>query len=131
MHRARPPQALEQRIKGDIASNPVMVSGKSRFQGGRTPRLLLFCASTFCMRGGAVAEHRILLPVPPRPPYTYAYTYNNDNINNENKQVYSKSYCPYCTRVKALFGDMGVKIVVAELDQLRASSPPPSFSELG
>lgn len=36
----------------------------------------------------------------------------------ENKVViYSKSYCPYCTKAKALFGELHVPIKVIELDQ--------------
>ena len=37
----------------------------------------------------------------------------------ENKvTVWSKTYCPFCTRVKGLFEEMGVEAFVVELDRL-------------
>lgn len=32
--------------------------------------------------------------------------------------VYSKTYCPYCTRVKGLFSELNVPAVVLELDTM-------------
>eukprot|EP00698_Gefionella_okellyi_P005083 TRINITY_DN14670_c0_g1_i1.p1 TRINITY_DN14670_c0_g1~~TRINITY_DN14670_c0_g1_i1.p1 ORF type:complete len:131 (-),score=29.98 TRINITY_DN14670_c0_g1_i1:60-452(-) len=37
-------------------------------------------------------------------------------VNNNAVVVYSKSYCPYCKRTKALFQQLGVNAVVTELD---------------
>eukprot|EP00250_Pteridium_aquilinum_P034033 c6908_g1_i1 orf=503-1039(-) len=39
--------------------------------------------------------------------------------NSENPVVvYSKTWCPYCARVKSLFKELGVKPFVVELDEL-------------
>lgn len=32
--------------------------------------------------------------------------------------VYSKSYCPYCTKTKTLLNELGVHFVLVELDQI-------------
>lgn len=32
--------------------------------------------------------------------------------------IFSKSYCPYCTATKNLFKQLGVEVVVLELDQI-------------
>lgn len=32
--------------------------------------------------------------------------------------VYSKSYCPYCAKTKALLQELGVQFVLVELDQV-------------
>jgi glutaredoxin 3 len=37
--------------------------------------------------------------------------------------VFSKSYCPFCDRTKALFTDLGVEIKVYELDQIGDDGP--------
>mmetsp|Transcript_26714 Transcript_26714/g.58159 ORF Transcript_26714/g.58159 Transcript_26714/m.58159 type:complete len:157 (-) Transcript_26714:685-1155(-) len=39
--------------------------------------------------------------------------------NNENAvMIYSKTYCPFCNRVKSLFASLNVDVTVAELDQI-------------
>jgi glutaredoxin 3 len=41
------------------------------------------------------------------------------NLTKNNKVVvFSKSYCPYCTKTKTLFKDLGVSAKVLELDQI-------------
>jgi len=32
--------------------------------------------------------------------------------------IYSKTYCPFCNRVKSLFASLDVDVTVAELDQI-------------
>ncbi|KAG6608859.1 Glutaredoxin [Phytophthora cinnamomi] len=36
--------------------------------------------------------------------------------------VYSKSYCPYCTRTKTLLTELGAKFDVVELDEVAGGS---------
>ncbi|KAE9055097.1 hypothetical protein PF007_g32423, partial [Phytophthora fragariae] len=36
--------------------------------------------------------------------------------------VYSKSYCPYCTKTKTLLKELGAKFDVVELDQVAGGS---------
>ncbi|KAF1776344.1 Glutaredoxin subgroup [Phytophthora cactorum] len=36
--------------------------------------------------------------------------------------VYSKSYCPYCTKTKTLLTELGAKYEVVELDQIDGGS---------
>ncbi|POM72985.1 Glutaredoxin [Phytophthora palmivora] len=36
--------------------------------------------------------------------------------------VYSKSYCPYCTKTKTLLTELGVKFEVVELDEIDGGS---------
>jgi thioredoxin-related protein len=42
--------------------------------------------------------------------------------------IFSKEYCPYCSRVKQLFTTLGVPFQVLELDKIRALSSPLSLS---
>ncbi|XP_002973274.2 glutaredoxin [Selaginella moellendorffii] len=46
----------------------------------------------------------------------------DDLIKSKNEHnpvvIYSKSWCPYCSKVKGLFKKLGVKVVVVELDEL-------------
>ncbi|CAN0027416.1 unnamed protein product [Ectocarpus sp. 12 AP-2014] len=39
-------------------------------------------------------------------------------IDSNNVVVFSKSYCPFCTRTKNLFAGLGVDATVYELDQM-------------
>eukprot|EP01122_Echinamoeba_exundans_P015718 TRINITY_DN7602_c0_g1_i1.p1 TRINITY_DN7602_c0_g1~~TRINITY_DN7602_c0_g1_i1.p1 ORF type:complete len:161 (-),score=36.48 TRINITY_DN7602_c0_g1_i1:19-501(-) len=39
-------------------------------------------------------------------------------INKDPVVVFSKSWCPYCAKVKKLFSEIGVKATVYELDQM-------------
>lgn len=47
------------------------------------------------------------------------FTKNADNP----VMVYSKTYCPYCSQVKQLFGQYKVDVKVAELDQIGGVPP--------
>ncbi|KAI8082928.1 glutaredoxin [Halteromyces radiatus] len=38
-------------------------------------------------------------------------------IKNNKVVIFSKSYCPYCTATKDLFKQLGVTVVVIELDE--------------
>lgn len=40
-------------------------------------------------------------------------------IADEKVLVFSKTYCPHCARVKALFQELGVKPEIVELDTRR------------
>ena len=40
-------------------------------------------------------------------------------IKNNKVMVFSKTTCPFCTKIKNLFEQMKVKIEVLELDQIR------------
>jgi len=40
-----------------------------------------------------------------------------DTIENNKVVIFSKSYCPYCTKVKALFKSLSVPVTVLELDE--------------
>jgi len=53
--------------------------------------------------------------------------YNTPNTPNTpilQVVVFSKSYCPYCEKTKALFADLGVDIKVHELDLMGDDGPP-------
>jgi len=39
-------------------------------------------------------------------------------IDDHPVQVFSKSYCPYCARVKKLFRELGVDAHITELDEV-------------
>ncbi|DAZ97461.1 TPA: hypothetical protein N0F65_009944 [Lagenidium giganteum] len=41
-----------------------------------------------------------------------------DKTSNNAVVVFSKSYCPYCTKTKQLFKELGVSFVLVELDQI-------------
>eukprot|EP01092_Planopodium_desertum_P004063 TRINITY_DN17965_c0_g1_i1.p1 TRINITY_DN17965_c0_g1~~TRINITY_DN17965_c0_g1_i1.p1 ORF type:complete len:103 (-),score=15.70 TRINITY_DN17965_c0_g1_i1:53-361(-) len=43
--------------------------------------------------------------------------------------IFSKSYCPYCIRVKKLFSDLKVSAKVIELDQMKEGSDIQSILE--
>jgi glutaredoxin 3 len=43
-------------------------------------------------------------------------------IGSSNVVIFSKSYCPYCDRTKALFTSMGVRFNSIELDQRKDGS---------
>ena len=48
------------------------------------------------------------------------YHNNVEAYIKENKvMVFSKTTCPFCTKIKNLFEQMKVKIEVLELDQIR------------
>ena len=41
----------------------------------------------------------------------------DDYINKNTVFIFSKTTCPFCTEVKALFSSLGVEVQVLELDQ--------------
>mmetsp|Transcript_25656 Transcript_25656/g.70603 ORF Transcript_25656/g.70603 Transcript_25656/m.70603 type:complete len:137 (-) Transcript_25656:3024-3434(-) len=44
-------------------------------------------------------------------------------IESNDVVVFSKSYCPFCTKTKELFNEMGVEYAVHELDQMGDQGP--------
>eukprot|EP00007_Cunea_sp_BSH-02190019_P008853 CAMPEP_0174236868 /NCGR_PEP_ID=MMETSP0417-20130205/6249_1 /TAXON_ID=242541 /ORGANISM="Mayorella sp, Strain BSH-02190019" /LENGTH=105 /DNA_ID=CAMNT_0015315565 /DNA_START=26 /DNA_END=343 /DNA_ORIENTATION=+ len=46
-----------------------------------------------------------------------ALKFVKDSVAQNPLVVFSKSYCPYCVRVKSLFNELGAKATVYELDQ--------------
>ena len=44
-------------------------------------------------------------------------------IDSNDVVVFSKSYCPFCTSTKELFGSMGVDFKVHELDKMGDDGP--------
>lgn len=44
-------------------------------------------------------------------------------IDNNSVVVFSKSYCPFCEKTKALFDDLGVEYAVHELDKMGDDGP--------
>mmetsp|Transcript_1616 Transcript_1616/g.3492 ORF Transcript_1616/g.3492 Transcript_1616/m.3492 type:complete len:137 (+) Transcript_1616:147-557(+) len=44
-------------------------------------------------------------------------------IESNDVVVFSKSYCPFCTKTKELFNSMGVEYAVHELDQMGDQGP--------
>merc|ERR1739841_203138 len=45
-----------------------------------------------------------------------------DFIAKNTVMIFSKSYCPYCTKVKQLFQGLGVNFTAVELDQIADGS---------
>lgn len=45
-----------------------------------------------------------------------AKTITQDAISQNNVMVFSKTYCPYCTKAKGALQDLGIKVEVYELD---------------
>lgn len=43
-------------------------------------------------------------------------------IGNNKVMVFSKSYCPYCNKVKELFKSLGIDFLALELDQVEHGS---------
>ncbi|KAL0088496.1 thioredoxin-like protein [Phycomyces blakesleeanus] len=41
----------------------------------------------------------------------------NDSIANNKVVVFSKSYCPYCTKAKKILADLKVEVFIVELDK--------------
>ncbi|CAM9815335.1 unnamed protein product [Choristocarpus tenellus] len=41
----------------------------------------------------------------------------NETVESSNVAVFSKSYCPFCAKTKALFSSLDVEFTVVELDQ--------------
>ncbi|TPX31527.1 hypothetical protein SmJEL517_g05173 [Synchytrium microbalum] len=46
----------------------------------------------------------------------------DSQIHDNAVQMYSKSYCPYCKKAKALLDSMNIKYSVLELDQIENGS---------
>jgi len=59
------------------------------------------------------------------PPTQSVKQFVEDSIANNKVTIFSKSYCPYCIRVKGLFSDNfpDVKAHVIELDQRQDGGP--------
>jgi glutaredoxin 3 len=45
-------------------------------------------------------------------------TFAKSEIESNDVVVFSKTYCPYCTKTKALFDGLGVKYALHELDKM-------------
>jgi glutaredoxin 3 len=46
----------------------------------------------------------------------------NEQIANSKVVVFSKSYCPYCTRAKNLLKEQGLEFTLFELDNMKQGS---------
>lgn len=47
----------------------------------------------------------------------------DSEVSSNDVVVFSKSYCPFCTKTKDLFDSMGVKYAVHELDEMGDEGP--------